>query len=245
MEEKRKLIKKLFSNYLREFYIELTPEEVGWVRAKCTKITESSWTAVMSSQRQIKGLISYYLVSKKHPEYRALTTVELVEHRFDDEETSTIRDLICYQGILILRHSASFIKNKLMFETLMNIVSERTYRNNPVIVISDIMKDVGGYVYYDHNLVIKYIPNNLSGSCSPALSASALNTTSVSSTSNTASIINPVISETEHVQREALTLHRKSPSSRPLINISRNKACLENELKSRSQFIEDSTKNAI
>jgi hypothetical protein len=239
MEEKRELIKKLFSNYLREFYIELTPEEVEWAKAKCAKITDSSWTAVMTSQRQIKGLISYYLISKKNPEYKALTTVELVEHRFDDEETSTIRDLICYKGILILRHSASFIKNKLMFETLMNIVSERTYRNNPVIVISDIMKDVGGYVYYDHNLVIKYVTNNISSSSSPALSASTI------STLNTTSIISPVVSETEHVQREALTLHRKSPSSRPLINVTRDKACLENQLKNRSQFIEDSTKNAI
>ena len=222
--EQSNLTKSLFMNYLRDFYIELTPDELAWVQAKFKEITNRSWCAVIPDIRKTKGLISYYLISLKCPEYRFINTVDLVQERFNDEET-TIRNLIAFQGIVIIRHMTSCIKNKLMMETLMYILNEREYKNRVAVVVSELAKDQGEYTYYDHNEVQKYLTCSiLDTEHSVSLMKSNLRPNSKSDAKykpNVQSSYVPKIS---------------SASSRPLANLN-----AENKLKNRAKMIEENS----
>lgn len=214
MAEETELIKNLFSNYLRNLYIELSPEELAWVKERQLKISSSQWSAIVPSINLTKGILSYYLISQRCPEYLYKTSVDLIEDRFDDEKK--IKEIVDFNGIVILRHSATFIRNKLMFETLMYIVAERCYKRKSIIVVSDVVKDKGEYIYYDHDALAKYI------SCD--VSAGLFAKTSMHSAVSTSSIPHP-----------------HANSSRPLANIVKS----EQQLKSRSKSIEEGAKNAI
>lgn len=221
MEEKQ-LTKQLFKNYLRDLYIEMTSEEVEWAKGECSKISGNSWNVVLTDPRQAKSLLSYYLVSKNCPEYKLITTTDLIEHRFDDENSS-IRELIHFPGIVVLRHSSNFIRNKLMFETIMNIVSERSYKEKPVIVISDTTKDEGGYLYYSQESVSKYIPSILFNSNSGKLIQNR-------------NIAKPTSSRPRAVSKV---------SSKPLANKNIDRATKEAQMVERSKAIEEGAKNAV
>lgn len=220
MEEKQ-LTKQLFRNYLRDLYVEMSKEEIQWAKEECSKISGFSWNIVLSDARQAKNLLSYFLVSKNCPEYKLITTTDLIEHRFDDENSS-IRDIISFPGIIIIRHSSNFIRNKLMFETVMNIVSERSYKEKPIIVVSDTTKDEGGYLYYSQESVAKYIPSILLGSSSKLIQ-------------NRNSATKPT-SRPKSVSKV---------SSKPLANKNIDRVTKENQMVERSKAIEEGAKNAV
>lgn len=222
MEEKANLTKQLFKNYLRDLYIELIPEELALVKAKCDKIKDRSWCAVIPDIRSLKGILSYYLILNKCPEYKLMTTVDLIESRFSEET----KDLVTFEGILILRHSIASIRNKLMLETLLYLVAERAYKNKDTIVISDVARDKGEYLYYDMDSVIKYIPNQLNEESS-ILS------------------IGKSFKDEKANKSSVNTLIKASPHTRPLANIRADRILKEQQLKDRSKSIEESAKNAI
>lgn len=222
MEEKANLTKQLFKNYLRDLYIELTPDELALVKAKCDKIKDRSWCAVIPDIRLLKGILSYYLILNKCPEYKLMTTVDLIESRFSEET----KDLVTFEGILILRHSIASIRNKLMLETLLYLVAERAYKNKDTIVISDVARDKGEYLYYDMDSVIKYIPNQLNEE------------------SSILSIGKPFKDEKAN-KSLVNTLIKSSPHTRPLANMKADRILKEQQLKDRSKSIEESAKNAI
>lgn len=221
--EERSEIDKLFSNYLRGLYIKPSEEELAWIKTEIPLIVEKSWCAIISDMRKIKGLLSYYLILNKCPEYEYYTTVDLVEQRFDDE--NSIRNLVAYDGILILRHSATFIRNKLMLETVMYIIAERAYKNRATIMISDAILDKGEHVYYDHNKIVKYI------------------TCDISERTLTASRNVPLAHKIGSKPSPLLRAH----ASRPLANINKgeDKFSAEQQLQDRSKSIEENAKNAI
>ncbi len=171
----------------------------------------------------LKGVLSYFLISKKCPEYKMCNTVSLVESRFDEEE-NIVKGLIEYNGILIIRHSSTFIRNKLMLETLMYVISERKYKNKDTIVVSNILQDKGEYTYYDHSLIQKYLPaieNEHRCIASPSL------------ISTRKSSCSPLM----------------RTSCRPLANMNldrdQEKAEKEQKLKTRAKYIEEGSKNAV
>lgn len=216
----KKVVKKLFLNYLRELYIELSKKDLESVKEVVSKITTSSWCMVAEDFDFIKGVLCYFLVSKKCPDYKICNTVSLVEARFEEEE-NIAKNLIEYSGILIIRHSCTFIRNKLMLETLLYILSERSYKGKRTIVVSNILQDKGEYVYYDHSLVQKYIP-------SVGLEHRY--------------IVNPSIGATRKS-----TVPTSRTSCRPLANMNLNqvKAEKEQKLKTRMKYIEEGSKNAV
>lgn len=216
--EETNLTKKLFSNYLRNLYIEMTPEELNWVKDSVKHISKNSWCAIITGTRILKGLLSYYLISRGCPEYRILTTSELIDLRFLDE-TSSFKDLIEFDGILILRYSEMFVHNKLTFESLMHVVSERIYKSKAIIVISDVAKDIGrdsnNYVYYDHSRV------------SECIGSSGIKSTPVKSSTKNKPSASPV-RQSSH-----------GSTNKPLANM---RIARENSLESRVQSIEGEVK---
>lgn len=217
--EQKSQVKQLFSNYLRELYIEIRSEDLEEVKSICSKIQGNSWCLVEEDPDFMKSILSYFLVSRKCPEFKTLDTVSLIETRFDDEVKST-SGLIDYQGILILRHSSAFIRNKLIMETLLYIISERKYKNRSTIMVSNVAQDRGEYTYYDHNEIQKFLP---------AIGSSMENSrihSSVTKIRRTASL-------------------RKS-ASRPLANINfSEEKTKDQKIKNRAKCIEEETKNAV
>lgn len=222
------LTKKLFENYLRNLYIELNPDELTWVKTCCSKIgTKKNWAAIIEEPRSIKGILSYYLISIKCPEYQMVTTSELVEMRFS-EELDCMRDLISYPGILILRHSKLFIRNKLTFESLMHVISERSYKDNPSIVVSDIALDSSRdreYIYYDHKKVLSILNYDA---------------TELKKKSESESISTPMA-----LNRPKSTGRASSGFNKPLAMSAADKLSAENQLKSRVNSIKEGAKDAI
>lgn len=222
--EERSLAKKMFQNYLRDLYIEVVPEEVEWIKSIIENVSSASWCCILKESRKIKGLLSYYLVSKGCPEYLYITSSELVERRFDDD--LSIQEFIDFGGIVILKHSSAYIRNKLTFETLLHIVAEREYKNKPTIVISDIAKDSGDHIYYDHERVSKYIQCCVSVQNSSGLIHRA--------PSSPLQKITPTVPASVSVSTSASSCER---TSRPLANLLKSK--------DRSKLIEENAKNAI
>lgn len=166
--EKRNLESEfLFKNYLRELYVEIDPADIKELRELVAK-TENlkSWCMICESLKKTKKILSYYLVKNRCPEYKTINTIEVVEDRLSSETGNVIKQLVMYPNILIVRHSSNFIKNRLIHESLMNIVVERAYRDYPTIVVSDKRKDYieQGHTYYDHDAILKYIPNDITSS---------------------------------------------------------------------------------
>lgn len=220
--EERNLTKQLFSNYLRSLYIEMNTEELAWVKKNIHSVKSTSWATVIANPHLAKGFLSYYLIARECPEYKLVTTAELVDLRFVDDE-APIRALIDFDGILILRHSNTFIRNKLMFETLIYIVAERAHKNREIIVVSDVFKDSGEYVYYDHTKVTTHVTDlALGNSLNPG---------------STRILTKPAAG--------ASSTRQSSGGSKPLANLGLAKLSKEQTLKNRVKSIEENSKNAI
>lgn len=225
--EQIKQTKQLFSNYLRELYVEPTAEELAWIKTRYKSITDNSWCAIISDPRLVKGLLSYFLVAQGCPDYAYINTVDLVEERFKEERT--IQEFVEHPGIVIIRHSNMSIRNKLMLETLMYIISERAYKNKRTIIISNTVKDEGEYLYYEHSKITKLIPCDISCKLPGGSGTNKPLAKTVSTPSHKSSSINP------------------RTSSRPLANIMAENASVtkERKLKDRAAAIEESAKDAI
>ena len=117
-----------------------------------------------------------------------------------------------------------------MFETLLHIVAERQYKEKETIVVSDIAKDSGEYIYYDHDRVMKYIPCNVLSQSSKLIQSSIPKSTQ----------------SPAQVKPAATSAKSKEKFSRPLANIAKaSKLSTEQQAKDRSKLIEESAKNAI
>lgn len=164
MEQRRLDTKLLFKNYLRTLYCEVSPQDVDIIKSKLAHVrTGESWCLVHPDYDFIRKLLCYYLVCLGCPDYIDTTTIDIVNQRFTEDGEDPVRHLINYPGILIIRHSSSFIRNKLMLETILNIASERSYKNRITIITSDRASDVGEYIYYNHDQIKRYVKVDLTG----------------------------------------------------------------------------------
>lgn len=156
--------KLLFKNYLRDMFITVNLEDLPRIKEKLATIGDSSsWCYHNPDRIFTQKLLCYYLISKGCPEFMELSTIDMVENRFYNDEESPTKYLIYFPGILILRHSSNLIRNKLMQETLMNVISERARRGKSIIVVSDKAVDAGEYTYYDHKQVKQFVYPDISG----------------------------------------------------------------------------------
>lgn len=226
--EKTIKTKQLFANYLRTLYTEPSKEELKWAQEKCKTLTSLSWCAVFPNLRLARCLLSYYLILLKCPDYAYKNTVELVETRFNNE--GGIQELIEHRGVVIITHSSMSIRNKLMLETLLHIISERIYCERTTIVVSNVVKDEGEYLYYDHNKIMQLIPCDISGSAKNIDSAG----------------VSPILHKPVKSFIPTYTKIEGKNSSRPLANIVKSKSlAAEKQLKNRAAMIEESTQDAI
>lgn len=223
--EQTSINKRIFQNYLRSLYVELTPEESSWIKSKLASVDSPSWCAVVQNVRLSKGLLAYYLIASKFPEYKCVSSVDVLEGRFDEEENRvTPKELIAYPGILIIRHSNSNIRNKIMFETVKYVVSERSYLEKPTVVVSNVQKDSGDYIYYNHDYIKMYIPCDISDNIPKSASM-------------------PLAKDGSRAKTSGFV--PSSSSCKPLAALKSEKKDKEQELKNRSKFIEETAKSAI
>ena len=105
-------------------------------------------------------------------------------------------------------------------------INEREYKNKPTIVISDIAKDSGDHIYYDHERVSKYIQCCVSVQNSSGLIHRV--------PSSPLQKITPTVPASVSASTSASSCER---TSRPLANLLKSK--------DRSKLIEENAKNAI
>lgn len=145
-------------------FIMALPEDMPLIKEKMKLIGDAtSWCMCSPNQVFMQKLLCYFLVARGCPEFLEVATIDMVEQRFFEDEENPVRNLISFAGIVIIRHSSHLIRNKLMLETLLNVVSERFRRGKSTIVISDKSLDVGDYTYYDHKQVKHYIQPDITG----------------------------------------------------------------------------------
>ena len=163
MEQGRVDTKLLFKNYLRNLYCEVSPKDVATIKSRLMHLQRNeSWCLVHPDYDFIRKMLCYYLISSGCPEYLDTTSIDIVNQRFMEDGEDPVRYFIGYHGILIIRHSSNFIRNKLMLETMLNIASERSYKNRITIITSDRASDAGEYIYYNHDQIRKFIKTDLS-----------------------------------------------------------------------------------
>ena len=219
MEPINELTKRIFTNYLRDLCVKLDESSLSKIRSSVSKETPNSWCGLIPDPDLLRGALGYFLVSHKCPEYFLINTVDMTNRRFEDDVKS-LSELVTFSGTLIIKHSSACIRNKLMLETLLYVISERGYKRRNTIVVSDTPLDKGEHIYYSQAEVLKHIPYEIrieSDSAKTSLISSRLK--SVKSTAS-------------------------KTSARPLANM-KHKTARNEQLSNRAACIEEGAGGAV